>query len=264
MRSNIRFLQVANVLGFLAVIIMNVLSEVLPVNGVTTADISGRYENLFTPAGFTFSIWSVIYLALLGFVIYQSKGLFQKGLNQSKTIVAQLGLVFLISCIANIFWLYAWHYQEFTITIILMALLLLSLIDLNRRIFSMQKSIDKTRQFTWFVKIPFGLYLGWICVATIANVAVLLKSEDWQQLGISEHAWAIIMVFVAGLIGLMLLIKWRLVSAAAVIAWGIFGILYKNMSGDVDLILNVVMVVMIIVLMIGIVSFGINKKNVED
>jgi len=167
--------------------------------------------------------------------------------------------VFLISCLANIAWLYAWHYEQFTLSIILMALLLLSLIDINKRIHTILMKMDESPWLKWCLKIPFGLYLGWICVATIANVSVYLIAEGWGGFGISEHAWAIIMIFMSGLIGLLLLMRLRLFSAALVIAWGVTGILFRIKQTDPDFILTIVGVVMIIVLIIGVIS--LLKKN---
>jgi hypothetical protein len=221
--------KVLNVTALVAVITVNTLANTLPINGQTPGQVSARFENLFTPAGFTFSIWSIIYLGLLAFVIYQA---IQPSSNDSgtKSLSVHLGSPFLISCAANIAWIYAWHYEYLDISLICMALILVSLIDINGRISVLIKT-NPSKGLRWFVWAPMALYLGWICVAAIANMAVYLTSINWGQWGIASATWATLMVSIGGIIGLGLLFKMRLIPAGLSIGWGVYGI-YMKLDGN--------------------------------
>ena len=107
----LRTLQLLNLLGFILVIVLNGLANALPINGYTTGELSDRYPNLFVPAGFTFSIWGVIYLLLLVFVIYQIRNWWSKH-RLDMSFVQKIGPWFAISCLANASWIIAWHYVQ--------------------------------------------------------------------------------------------------------------------------------------------------------
>lgn len=140
-----------------------------------------------------------------------------------------------------------------------MGLLLVSLIDINLRVSTLLKE-NNTRQFRWFVWAPLGLYLGWICVATIVNVAVYLTSIGWDQLSTSSDFWAVAMISIGGLIGLGLLSKMRLVPAAISIGWSFFGIIMKQrqLQG-----FNAVMTISMIMIGLLVVAIGLTyfKRN---
>jgi len=202
-------MKILNLIVLLFVITVNALANILPINNVTTGEVSALYDNYFTPAGFTFSIWSVIYLGLLVFSVYQ---FFSKSYN-----VENIGYLFVVNGLANIAWIFAWHYAYFLLTIPIMFVLLGTLIAINLRIESCY----------WIVKIPFRIYLGWICVATVANIAVYLKYLNVLPHNASEDTWGMVLVMTAGIIGAVMSIKgWGV--ATLTIAWGIWGIYSKQ------------------------------------
>ncbi len=172
-----------NLLLFGAMVFMNYLANALPLNGKTTGALSAQYPNLFVPAGITFSIWGIIYLMLGLFVILQFR-------EQQRPVVEAIGWGFAISCLLNALWIYAWHYEKLPLSMLVMLGLLAILIYINYRLSDFQPGI---------VKAAFGIYLGWICIATIANATALLVSYNWGGWGVSEISWAIIMVL-AGLV----------------------------------------------------------------
>jgi hypothetical protein len=163
------YLAIANVLFFVAVIIVNYLATSLPINGLSTGELSDFYPNLFTPAGFTFSIRGIIYLFLFAFVVRQLIDLRSKN---SKEITKKIGIWFILSCIANIAWIYARHYQQVLLSVIIMIIYLLILIKITNNIHIGKKL--GSRKDKIFAQVPFSILLGWISVATIANVAALL------------------------------------------------------------------------------------------
>ncbi|WP_445665399.1 tryptophan-rich sensory protein [Fodinibius sp. AD559] len=217
-------LQIANIVALIVTIILNYVAGAGLINGQTIGDISARYDNLFTPAGYAFSIWGFIYLMLIGFVIYQARGLFKKVDNDS--FILQIGWWFVISCIANSFWLIAWVHDYIGLSVILIAVLLISLM----------KIIVNTNMERWdapFPKIvllwwPFCFYSGWITVAVIANISAYLTKIGWEGLGISDVTWAIIMIVAAGLINLFMIITRNMREFALVGIWALIAVAVTN------------------------------------
>ncbi len=215
---NIRNLRVLNVVGFLLLITLNVLANALPINGMTTGELSALYPNRFVPAGFTFSIWGLIYLALLGFVVYQF-------FRAAQPVLQAIGSWFLISCLANASWILAWHYQLPVVALGIMLLLLFSLLAIYQRLlpFSWAKH--------WLAILPFQLYLGWITVATIANATAVLVHLGWMGGPLSETAWAAIMAITAAGAGLFFGFKLKDIPYMLVILWALYGIFQRQAAG---------------------------------
>ncbi|MEM6264819.1 MAG: hypothetical protein AAGI38_20065, partial [Bacteroidota bacterium] len=166
-----RILQVLNIIGLIGVITVNYLANALPIGGRTTGELSAFYPNLFVPAGITFAIWGVIYLALIGFIIYQAKGLF--GSKTGPGALQRIGIWFFVSCLGNAGWIIAWHNLQIELSLLIMLVILGSLIVIyNRQV----KRVPDSTADRWLAQFPFQLYLGWISVATIANATALLVS----------------------------------------------------------------------------------------
>ena len=117
------FLQIANTIAFLAVVLVNGLANTLALGGRTTGEISDLYPTLVTPAGYVFAIWGIIYALLLGFVIFQALPR-----NRVEPFLTQINYFFIISSVANILWLFLWQYGHITLSPIIMLILLGTLI----------------------------------------------------------------------------------------------------------------------------------------
>ncbi len=195
--GSIKTLQVLNIIGYLLMVGMNYLAVSLPLNGKTTGELSDKYANLFVPAGATFSIWGVIYLLLLIFTVYQASTLFNSKPSRVNSIVSQIGVWYFVSSFCNVAWIFAWHYEVLPLSVVIMLGILLSLLFVNAAIRSI--SVHLTKKEAFFTKAPFGVYLGWICVATIANVTAFLTALGWNG-GLEQDTWTVIMVIVGGLI----------------------------------------------------------------
>ncbi|WP_050613988.1 tryptophan-rich sensory protein [Bacillus testis] len=204
-----------NIITFILVVIVNTFSETLPLNGKTTGEISSQQNVLITPAGFTFSIWSLIYLLLAIWVIRQFS---RKRRNSAAYRTASP--YFVAVNIFNIAWIFVWHYEQFLASVIVMILLLVSLILLYTRI--------KKVQHTLWDYLPFSFYLGWITVATIVNVAYYLTYIGWNGFGISDEIWTYIMLAVAAGIALAFRYAQRDWFFPLVTIWAFFGIGIKN------------------------------------
>jgi benzodiazapine receptor len=219
MRDIVR--QIAVVLSTIAVIVVNGLANALPLNGQSTGEISDRFEVYFVPAGYVFSIWGLIYLALIGYSIYQALPA-----QRENSRLRRIGYLYVLSCAANIAWLFLWHYEIFEITIVAMVALLLLLIGIYL-ILGIGRSRVPAGE-TWLVRVPFSIYLGWITVATIANATSLLDYLNWNGWGISAEVWAIIMLMAAAIIGSAVSITRGDVAYVAVLVWAFAGIAVKH------------------------------------
>lgn len=213
--------QWVNVLAVIATIVINGLANALPLNGQTTGEISDRFQVYFVPAGYVFSIWGLIYLGLLGFAIYQALPA-----QRDNPRLRRIGYLFALSCVANVVWLFLWHYELFPLTLVAMVALLLLLIAVYLRL-----DIGRARVSTaerWLVHVPFSIYLGWITVATIANVTALLDYLNWSGWGISPVAWAVIMLFAGLIIASAVSLTRGDVAYMLVIMWAFAGIAVKH------------------------------------
>jgi benzodiazapine receptor len=181
--------QWANVVAFLAMLVVNFLSTALPLNGLTPQMISDQFEIFFVPAGYAFSIWGLIYLGLTAFVIYQALPS-----QRENPRLRKIGYWFAVSCVANIAWLFLWHYGQFPLSLVVMATLLVSLIVIYLRLSTGRTAVSTAER--WAVHVPFSVYLGWISVATIANATEVLDILSWGGWGIAPEIWAVIMLVI--------------------------------------------------------------------
>ncbi|MFW6181125.1 MAG: hypothetical protein ACOC8N_05195 [Spirochaetota bacterium] len=225
-----KLFSAANLLGFLGVVAVNILANALPLNGRFTGEISDRYPNLFVPAGWTFSIWGLIYLLLAVFIVYQLADAFGRTGSRSH-FLERIGLLFFVSCLANVGWLFAWHYELLLVSLPVMLVLLVSLIGIYRRLRVGRSSAS--RQDKLLVHLPFSVYLGWITVATIANVTVLLVSLQWNRFGLGEQLWTVLLMAVAVLLAITVLLFRRDIFYALVVDWALVGIVLKRLSEPV-------------------------------
>jgi hypothetical protein len=204
--------KILNLAMFAVMILFNFLANFLPLNGKTTGELSDQYTNLFVPAGITFSIWGLIYLLILGLIILQFK-------NDHSDILSQVGWLFAITCLFNALWIVAWHYELLPLSLVLMTGLLITLILLSFKFSDYPISL---------VKATLGIYLGWICIATIANVTAILVSINWSGWGISNDVWAIAMIGIGALISVFSIIKFNNPFIGLSVVWAFIGINIKR------------------------------------
>ena len=220
-------LSILNLLGFLGTVAVNVLANVLPINNITTGALSDLYPNLFVPAGLTFAIWGLIYVLLGIFVIYPLIPSVRRD-PQKVDFVQKIGPLFFISCLANIGWIFAWHYQILPLSLIFMLILLGCLLFIYLRL-NVGKS-ETTRAERYFAHLPFSVYLGWITIATIANVTALLVNINWNTWGLGEQFWAVAVIIVGIAIALSMLFTRKDIYYSLVVDWALLGILLKRLS----------------------------------
>jgi hypothetical protein len=215
---------------FLGVIAVNALANILPINGYNTGQISAFYPNAFVPAGFTFSIWGVIYLLLLsytiGFTYYTLK---QEQNPKAFALIERINIYFLLTCVFNMSWIVAWHYLQIELSLVIMLLFLITLIQLFLKSNTIARDLTLSQRF--ILQTPFIVYLGWISVATIANTTALLVAYKWTALNIAPVYWSALMILIAIVLAVLMLIKFKAVPFALVVAWALWGI--KASQGSV-------------------------------
>lgn len=223
--NNSVLLKWSNIIAFVLTVIVNGLAgSTTLLGGVNTAEISDANPTLITPAGYVFSIWGIIYILLAVFVIFQALPS-----QKEKEYPKKIGWLFVLSSVLNIVWLFLWQYQMLSMSVVLMFLLLITLIALYLRLNIGKSTITLREKLA--VHVPFSVYLGWITIASIANVAVFLVSENWDGFGISPETWATLIIIVALVITLLVLATRRDIAYGLVIVWALTGIAV-NQSGN--------------------------------
>lgn len=236
-------LSILNLLGFLGTVMLNYLAITLPLNNKTTGELSDQYPNLFVPAGFTFSIWGVIYLLLAIFVIYQLFYAFKKN-RQNSSFLEKIGILFFVSSLANLGWIIAWHFELLSLSLFLMLILLGSLMSIYVKL-QIGRSSNPSKSEKYLVHLPFSVYLGWITIATIANITALLVNLGWNRFGFSEQLWTIAVLITGIVISLIILFNRRDIFYPLVVAWALFGILIKSLTVDELPVQSIITVVII-------------------
>lgn len=239
--GNIAALSVANVLTYVAMIVVNALAgSTTLIGGQQTAAISNSNPTLVTPAGFTFAIWGLIYLLLGVFVVYQ---LLVRPRPRSSH--GRIGWLFVLSAVFNIAWLFTWQYEQLVVSVVVMLPLLITLIAIYRRLGVGKGSVGWTERLA--VQLPFGVYLGWITVATVANVSAALVSIGWDGFGIAPETWAIAVLLLVLVITVTMAFDRRDVAYGAAIVWALVGIAANQGDNDTIVAATVVSAAVIVV-----------------
>jgi len=236
-----KILSIFNLIFFIGTVVVNALATTLPINNRTTGELSDSYPNLFVPAGITFAIWGVIYFLLAIFIFYQLVFAFRSR-EKHPTFLEKIGLLFILSSLMNMGWIFAWHYEIVLLSVVIMLILLISLITIYLRLkigISSASGIEK-----YLVHLCFSIYLGWITVATIANITSLLVGINWNRLGLSEPFWTVAVIIVAIIIALAMLLIRRDIFYALIIVWAFYGIWLKRSSATAEPMRNIIMTVL--------------------
>lgn len=236
MSKKIRFL---NLIGYVIMIIVNILAMTLPLNGKTTGEISTSINSLFTPASYTFMIWGLIYLLLLGFVVY---GLLPS--QKMNIYINSIGITFFISCLLNALWLFAWHYERLWLSVIIMLLLLVTLVKIYNRLNIASCSIKKCDRK--LINIPFSIYLAWVSIATLANISVVLKATGWSGIGLTETIWTVIISIVALILALYVASINNDLAFLLTVAWAFLGILVRHWANNTPISITIMSALILI------------------
>jgi hypothetical protein len=217
---------------------MNYLANALPLNNHTTGELSDAYPNLFVPAGITFSIWGVIYVLLAAYCVIQF-------LTPYQSVIKKINILFAVTCILNALWIFCWHFEKVLPSLVVMLGLLITLIVLNMKVQKLPFGI---------IKASFGIYLGWICIATIANVTALLVHIHWNGFGMSEQVWTIIMILAGAVIASYAIRRVYNPFIGLAVVWAFTGIIIKRQE-DYFAIVVAALVALAVVAIMTILAF---------
>ena len=240
--------KVWNTIVFVLVIAMNALANLLPINGKTTGEISNQINVLITPAGYAFSIWSLIYILIGIWIIRQFIG--DRG---ESPVYTNTWPWFIMSGLFNIGWLLVWHYELFLLSIVFMLMYLISLIMLYRRLTEARATILE--------KAPFSINLGWISVATIVNIAYVLKVNGWNGFGLTDEIWTMIMLAIGAVLAVLFRIREGDFLYPLVFVWAYIAIGVKNM-GEAEMAAFTAFIAAVVILIADIIPW--RKKKLGD
>jgi hypothetical protein len=212
--------QLAVIVTVVVTLVVNTLANALPLNGLNTGQISDRFHVYFVPAGYVFAIWGIIYLGLIAYAIFQALPA-----QRTNPRLRGTGWWVALGGLANSAWIFFWHYQQFPLTLVAMLILLTTLIITYLRLGIGRSSVSAGE--TWAVRLPISIYLGWITVATVANVTDVLDYLKWDRFGIAPEIWMGIILVAVLVIAVLMNITRRDVAYAAVILWALAGIAVK-------------------------------------
>lgn len=225
--KKVKSLTTFNLFFYIVAFSVSNLSQLKIFGGVTNGDISNKYDTVFTPAGITFSIWGVIYLALFGFTIYKFVQSDRVDAHASVSQdVLKIGNLFIINNIATTLWIFAFTYEYLLLSVILMLIQFATLL----RIFIKLKMFDNNKLFNnkLFTQFPLTIYFAWICVATIANISLYLVAIGWDGFGVNDKTWAIVMIVVTILLATFIITVKKNPFFGLVIIWALYGIVLKR------------------------------------
>jgi cellobiose-specific phosphotransferase system component IIC len=254
-------LTILNTIAFLAMLITNYLSATLPLNGATPGELSDKYVNLFVPAGFTFSIWGLIYLLLAVWVGSQLITQFKEKKNtQIVDNQYAISTFFILNTLFNIAWLFAWHWQYVALSVVLMIGILATLVMINTRIYTDEAEYETWTR--WVAQPAFGIYQGWITVALIANATTLLITMGWRGAPLSEEIWTVLMIGVGASLALLLAFRRGQLWHCLAVAWALYGIYSKRtLLGDSQLVAQTALISMFILLFVVAAGFMRRLRN---
>jgi benzodiazapine receptor len=220
--------QASNMIAVIAVLIMNTLVNILPLNGVTTAQVSDSYPNLFTPPGYVFSIWGVIYALALVFMIYQARPS-----QRSEAYLMQINFLYLISAIANVSWLFIFQYsygvpQLLIVSLIPMTVLLLCLGSMYLRLGIGGMKVPANQKLA--VHLPISVYLGWISLAIVANIASVLNVVIPGIPMPTQALWTAIVLVVVLVITILMVWTRSDFAFGLVVIWASIGIALNRVA----------------------------------
>lgn len=223
MKKSHKIYSILNLIVLMLVIFWNYWVNAKGLNGNTVSSLSADYENLFTPAGYAFSIWGLIFLALFAQAIFFISRAFSP--TRDSDFLSQIGPYLIMANIGNGLWIYMWLMEDTGISVIVMfgilASLLITILNTN------MERWDAPRPIIFCLWWPIALYSGWIAVATIANISAYLAKAGWTG-GISEVTWAIIMIIVAVILNLFMIATRNLREFASVGVWALIAISVRH------------------------------------
>ena len=254
MASKGNYLGWANIIAFITTLIVNGLSNTTLIGGKTTAEVSNKYPTLITPAGYVFAIWGIIYILLGVFLMYQALPS-----QKDKPFQKQVSVLFILTSVFNIVWLFFWQNELLPISVAVIIAFLATLIAIYLRLNIGKSNVGLKEKLC--VHVPFSVYLGWVTIATIANISVTLVSVGWAGFGLSLQTWAILVLAVALLLDLAVVATRRDIAYSLVFIWALAGIsVNQSTNSTIVLTCEIAIAVIAAALAISVALSHLRKK----
>lgn len=250
-----KMLIIGNVIAVFSFIIVNILANIIPFGGNYTGDIADNIPNLFVPSGLTFAIWGVIYILSVCFAIYQLADLFGK-IESKSDYIQNISFWFILGSIGNIAWIFLWHYEQILWSMIPILVLFVSLLMIYLRLNIGKSKASKKERY--YIHLPISVYLGWLTVATIANLTAVLVTLEVGGLFLGEVLWTVLVIVVAMIITLLILYNRSDVGYSLVIIWALLGIVIKQYESYQSIGITAILAIVIIA---GFMFYQINKRK---
>jgi hypothetical protein len=216
-------------ISFCSIIIVNALSFMIPIKGGNVAQIASWYPNYFTPSQYTFIIWIIIYFLLGAFAVYQYK-IPQSSLVRKET-VSLIRNIFMAYCIFNFVWMLSWLFDYLalsTMTIIAVSVCIGYLCRLL-------SSIELSAKDRLFIKLPFSILYGWLCITSAMNLVILLESVRFKGFGLPLSTWAVFTFLCVAVFALIQTYINKDIAFCLTVIWSYIGILVKHINnGELD------------------------------
>ncbi|MFW9992452.1 MAG: TspO/MBR family protein [Candidatus Odinarchaeota archaeon] len=241
-----------NIITLAIALAVNMLANILPINGRTTGEISDSIPNLFAPAGYVFAIWGLIYVLLIVFAVYQ---VLPK--NRDNAFLEKIGLAFITGNLANSSWIFLWHYDQVVLSLVAMLVLFATLLYIYLKLDIGRQEIPQEEKLA--VHLLFSVYLGWITVATVANVTAVLVTLNWDGFGINDIIWTSIILITVLIITLLMISTRKDYAYSFVIIWAVVGIAVKQWTAVPE----VALVALLVAILVG-ASLVAIKLNVRE
>jgi hypothetical protein len=226
------------IVSSLAMILVNIVANMLPLGGVTTGQVSDRFLTPLTPADYTFVIWTLICAGLIGFSIYQA--LPAQDTNET---VGALRIPITLSNLANITWIYLWHNFEIRWSVLAITCLLAALAYAYIRI---QRIPPRTESEWWLARVPLSIYLGWVTIATVANIAAALVFLGWNGSGLPDAVWGTLVLAVVALFCTALSLYRADIAMSLTFIWALAGIARGQANLPMVPVMALIAIVMIV------------------
>ena len=224
MKLSHKLYALINFVVLMIVIWWNYYSNTGNIGGKTVGELSAEYDNYFTPAGYAFSIWGIIYLALVAQAIYLVWAAFSKEKNSD--FISQMGPYLIMTNCLNAAWLWFWLTENTGLSVVVMLAMLFALVIL---ILNLRMNLPSQRKSgNWLVRVPISIYAGWITVATVANISAYLAKIGWTGWGISEITWTMIMISIAALVNIFIIFSRNLIAFPLVGLWALVAISVRH------------------------------------
>lgn len=219
------------------VIFVNYLAGTGKINNVTPEVISDKYPTIITPAGYAFAIWSLIYLGMIGFSIYQAL----PGQTENPRFRA-IRTVYILNCVANCAWIYLWHYEMILAALVVIFVLLGTLVFINVKL----RTAETTAE-TWLAKVPFSIYFGWVTVASILNASIALVYLGVRTTDLPAQICGALLIVIAVVLGVIMRFKLNLTAYPLAVAWALTAIAVAH-GGETIIVVSAAIAVIILLL----------------